>query len=275
MTSGLGILWHSKLDNVVVTARLVFAAVDVSPVFPCSTQCQKPPVVQPVARGDLLALLPLQVDLVGEGDGGIVVRDLAGSIGVGRSEGDAVVDVEDTVRAAGAPDDGGSRNGVDLGVDLAGSQAPASREGGAGGGGLRRRLGEEVGGEESTGDAGVELDIAVVGRLEDGKGEATGVLETQVDLAVLGPVRHDGAGPNVGLEPIEAKGHNLAVRGDDGGDGSRGAAIARGRGGDDADIVGGWLLGGGLGREGGGRSQEGKEESSEDLHDWGRKRLAE
>ena len=40
----------------------------------------------------------------------------------------------------------------------------------------------------------------------------TGILQVQVKLAVLRPIRNCGAGPYVGLEGIEAEGNDLHTR---------------------------------------------------------------
>lgn len=84
---------------------------------------------------DLLpARLPLEVELLGESNGGVVVRDDADGGGLGAGEADAVVDVEDAVGAAGRVDDRGGGDLVGLGVDL--SLGPDAS---TGDGGLRRR----------------------------------------------------------------------------------------------------------------------------------------
>lgn len=67
-----------------------------------------------------------------------------------------------------------------------------------------RVLREVVGGQEGAGDAFVQTGPAVVGGVDDGVLESTGVLEVQVDLAVLAAVGGNGAGANVGLELIES-----------------------------------------------------------------------
>ena len=60
-----------------------------------------------------------------------------------------------------------------------------------------------------TGDTGVETSPAVVGGVDDGVLEATGVLEVQVDLAVLGLLGGLDAWADVGLELIETIGDDL------------------------------------------------------------------
>jgi hypothetical protein len=79
------------------------------------------------------ALLPRDVELLGECDGRVVVGQLAGQGAVPARERDAVVDVEDAVAAAGRPDGGGGLDAVLLGVDLAVEEGAAALEGGAGG----------------------------------------------------------------------------------------------------------------------------------------------
>lgn len=49
----------------------------------------------------------------------------------------------------------------------------------------------------------------MVGGLDDGELEAAGVLEVEVQLAVLGLVRRRGAGARVHLEGVEAEGDDL------------------------------------------------------------------
>lgn len=80
------------------------------------------------------ALLPGNVELLGEGNGGIVVGQLAGSIGVLAGQRNAVVDVEDAGGAAGRPDGGGGLDGVLLGVYLAVGEGAAAVGSHAGGG---------------------------------------------------------------------------------------------------------------------------------------------
>lgn len=159
---------------------------------------------------DLLpARLPLEVELLGESNGGVVVRDDADGGGLGAGEADAVVDVEDAVGAAGRVDDRGGGDLVGLGVDL--SLGPDAS---TGDGGLRRRgrrsvLREVVCRVEGAGDALVELSVAVVGALDDRELESTGVLEVQVELAVLGPLGRVEAGADISLEAVKAKGDDL------------------------------------------------------------------
>ena len=106
----------------------------------------------------LFALDPGDVDLLGEGDGGIVVGDEAAGRGVGAGQGDAVVDVEDAGGAARRVDDAGSGDLVVLGVHLA-----IGPDAAAGDRGLSRRRGLRVLAE-------------VVGAVEHGELEAAGVL---------------------------------------------------------------------------------------------------
>ena len=77
--------------------------------------------------------------------------------------------------------------------------------------GLSSVLGEVVRGDEVTGHALVQTSPAVVGRVDNGVLETAGVLEVQVELAVLGAVCGGGAGADVGLELIEAVGNDLRV----------------------------------------------------------------
>ena len=73
------------------------------------------------------------MQLLGEGNGGIVVGQLAGGVLVRRRERDAVVDVEDTGGAAGRPDDSRGLDLVLLGVHLAQDEVAAAGGGHAGG----------------------------------------------------------------------------------------------------------------------------------------------
>ena len=72
-----------------------------------------------------------------------------------------------------------------------------------------RVLREEIRREKIARHARVQLGVPVVRRLDHGELKATGVLEVQVDLAVLAAVRLRRAGPNVRLETVEAKGNDL------------------------------------------------------------------
>jgi hypothetical protein len=70
-------------------------------------------------------------------------------------------------------------------------------------------LGEVVGGDEATGHTIVQTSPAVVGGVDNGVLEAAGVLEVEVQLAVLGLVGRGNAGANVRLELIEAVSNDL------------------------------------------------------------------
>lgn len=98
-------------------------------------------------------------------------------------------------------------------------------------------LREEVGGQESSSDALIQASKAVVGSLDDGVLEATGVLKVQVDSAVLGAVCGGGARTNVGLECIEAVGDDSLVGRGAGGDGSLRTSVTRVGGIDDGDLA--------------------------------------
>lgn len=74
------------------------------------------------------------MELLGEGNGSIVVGQLTSSVGIRGSERDAVVDVEDTGRSARRPDGGGGLDLILLGIDLAELQAVATLCGHPGGG---------------------------------------------------------------------------------------------------------------------------------------------
>lgn len=133
----------------------------------------------------VLARAPGDVDLLGEGDGGIVVGDETAGGGDRAGEGDAVVDVEDAVGAARREDVAGRGDLVGLGVHLAVGPDAAARDGRLGGGGRLRVLAEVVGAVEVASHALVELGVAVVGALEDGELEAAGVLFCAVSVIVL------------------------------------------------------------------------------------------
>lgn len=72
--------------------------------------------------------------LLGEGNGGVVVRDLAKGRAVGRRESNAVVHVEYARGAARRPDDGSGGDQILLGVDVAIGPETATDDGGLGGG---------------------------------------------------------------------------------------------------------------------------------------------
>jgi hypothetical protein len=79
------------------------------------------------------ALLPCNMELLGESNRRVIVGQLTRSLAVLGGEGNTVVDVEDTVAAARRPDGSGCLNRVLLGVDLAVGESTAAGEGGAGG----------------------------------------------------------------------------------------------------------------------------------------------
>lgn len=72
-------------------------------------------------------------------------------------------------------------------------------------------LGEVVGRDEASGDTGIKTGETVVGSIYDGVLEATGILQVQVELAVLGVVGGLGAGTNVCLELVETVGNDLYI----------------------------------------------------------------
>jgi hypothetical protein len=160
----------------------------------------------------LLAHLPGQMDLLREGHGSIIVRDLTRGRAVGARERDPVVDVEDAVGPARAEDVAGRRHGVDLGVHLAGRPLATAADAGARGCGRRGILAEVVGTVEGAQDARFELRVAVVRAVYHGELESSGVLEVQVQLAVARLGGRVVAGPNVGLETVKAKRDDLSQR---------------------------------------------------------------
>lgn len=135
-------------------------------------------------KSHLFAGAPGDVDLLGEGNGGVVVGDLADGSAVAAGEGDAVVDVEDAAGAAGRVDVAGGGDAVGLGVDLARLPDAAACDGGLGGGGGAGVLAEVVGAVKGAGDALLELSVAVVGGLDNGELEAAGVLCRECLLAL-------------------------------------------------------------------------------------------
>lgn len=70
-------------------------------------------------------------------------------------------------------------------------------------------LGEVVGRDEAPSHTVIQTRPAVVGGIDNGVLEAAGVLEVQVELAVLGLLRRGDAGANVRLELIEAISNDL------------------------------------------------------------------
>lgn len=125
----------------------------------------------------LLAGSPVDVDLLGESNGGIIVGDLADGGAVGAGERNAVVDVEDAVGAAGREDVARGGDLVRLGVHLALRPDAAARDGRLRGRGCRSVLAEVVRAIEGSGDALVQLGIAVVRALDNGELEPAGVLQ--------------------------------------------------------------------------------------------------
>lgn len=183
------------------------------------------------------ALLPGNVELLSEGNGGIVVGKLSGSVALGAGQGNAVVDVEDTGSTAWRPDSSGRFDAVSLGIYLPVLECSTSNCGHAGGRSLAGILREVVGGNEVTSDTLIETSISVVGGVNNGVLKASGILEVQVELAVLAAVRDGSSGANIGLELIKSISNHGLVRRGAGGDGALRAAIARVRGADDLDII--------------------------------------
>lgn len=209
--------------------------------------------------------------LLGERDGCVVVGDRAGGRAVGRSQGNAVVDVQDALGSTWRVDDAGGGDLVVLGVDLAGSPKSTTRNGSSRGGRGGGILGEVVGAQERARDAGVKLGVAVVGAVEHGELEATGVVERQVELAVLGAVGDNSSWADVGLEGIEAEGDDGLVGAERGGYGALRATVAGEARRGDGDLTR-IRTGAGTGAAGevkareGGSSRGWEEESSEGLH---------
>lgn len=173
-----------------------------------------PLVPRHVARStnrSLLARAPVDVELVLDLDGSIVVGDLAQELAgaVAGAEDDTVVDVEDSGATAGRPDVAGGGDLVLLGVHVTSGPDATAGDGGAGGGGCRGVLAEEVCAGELALHTLVELCPTVVDAAEDSKLVAAGVLEVQVQLTVLVAVGSLGLAANIGLEVIKAEGDDL------------------------------------------------------------------
>ena len=149
--------------------------------------------------------------LLREGDGRIVVGELAVGRRVARPQADAVVHVEDARGAAGGPHHGGGFDVVLLGVDLAVGEGAAACGAHARGRRLAGILREVVARYKVTGDALVETRPSVVRGGHDGVLEAARVLEVQVQLAGARVLLGGDAGADVGLELIEAVGDDLVV----------------------------------------------------------------
>ena len=162
-----------------------------------------------VKGSSFLARLPRQVDLLRERDRGVVVGDLAGSGAVGGGQGDAVVDVEDAVGAAGAKDVAGGGDLVLLGVDGAAEPLAAALDARLRRRRRRRVLAEVVRRVERPRHAPVQLRVPVVRAVHHRELEPPRVLEVQVQLAVLGLGRRVVARSDVGLELVEAEGDYL------------------------------------------------------------------
>jgi len=177
------------------------------PVKPSSSL--RLPVFPVTAKRLLPASTPVDVELVLDLDGGIVVGDLAASLVVGAGEGNAIVDVEDTVTAAWRPDVAGSGDLILLGVHLTLGPDAAARDGRLRRGGGRGVLAEVVRAVEGARDARLELCVAVVCALDNGKLVATGISEVQMQLAVLSPHRGADVWPDICLESVKAKGDDL------------------------------------------------------------------
>ena len=112
-------------------------------------------------------------------------------------------------------------------------------------------------------DAGVKLDVAVVGGFEGGLCAANGELVAQDDVALFFALGGGGAEADFDLVVGEAVGDDGAVVGDGGGVGPGGAAGARGGEGDELGGLGGGCL---PRDEGGCGGEEGEEEGGEGLH---------
>jgi hypothetical protein len=172
------------------------------------------------------ASLPGNVQLLGQCNSSIIVRQFTGQIRASSSESNTIVDavkkvskilfalpgvsflLQDTGVTARTPDGRSGRNLIILGIDIAskpistGDDSLCSR-------GLGSILGEEISRVEVARHSFVEASIAVVGGIQDGVLEASWVLKAQMELAILGVIRCSGARTDVCLETIESESENL------------------------------------------------------------------
>jgi hypothetical protein len=172
------------------------------------------------------ARLPGNVQLLGQCNSGIIVRQFTGQTRAGSSEGNTIVNavkkvsknlfalpgvpflLQDTGITARTPDGRSGRDLVILGIDIAGKpistgdDSLCSR-------GLGSILGEEVSRVEVARHSLVEASIAVIGGIQDGVLEASWILKTQMELAILGVIRRSGAWTDVSLEFIETESEDL------------------------------------------------------------------
>lgn len=217
----------------------------------------------------LVALSPVDVNLLGEGDSRIIVGDLATGCAVGAGERNAVVDVEDAVSAARREDEARSGNLVVLGVNLARGPDTAALDRRLRRRGRRGVLAEVVGAIKGSSNTLVELSVAVVCAVDDRELEAAGVLEVQVQLAVLGLLSRADTRSNVGLELVKAESDDSLVGRDAGRHSSLRATIAGEAGADDLDLARIGLVSPSVGARlchGAGGGQDREEEGGERTH---------
>lgn len=125
------------------------------------------------------------VDLLGEGNSGVVVGDFVDGSVVVVGEGDVVVDVEDVVGVVGWVDVIGGGDVVGFGVDLVRFLDVVVCDGGLGGGGGVGVLVEVVGVVKGVGDVFFELSVVVVGGFDYGELEVVGVLCRECVLVLI------------------------------------------------------------------------------------------
>lgn len=185
-----------------------------------SAHARAPTPVKATWKRALLTLLPLDADHVLDMAVDGVVGEDAGRAGLCAREADLRVDVERQGLAAGGPDGGAEGDGVGDGVVGGDRALKGGRRGD-----LARLAGEVVGGLLHAGGAGVQPDVAAELRREHAVLKARGVLQVQVELAVLARLGGGDAGADRGYVGVEDQGEAVG-----------GSAWGRGAGGVDAYV---------------------------------------
>lgn len=143
----------------------------------------------------------------------IIIAHLPRLLGLVITQRNAIVNIENPILATGAPNGSRRLDAILLGVHLTGSQRAAAYRRHARCLRLACVLREVVGRYEAAGHALVQARPTVVGCVDDCVLEPARVLEVEVQLAVFGAVGWSRAGPDVGLEGVEAVGYYLQGRG--------------------------------------------------------------
>ena len=149
------------------------------------------------------------MQLVGKRNRRIIIAHLARLRRILARQRNTVVNIQDAILATWAPNRRCRLHLIRLGVHESIGERTAARHGHARRLRLAGVLAEVVRRDEAAGYAGVETCPAVVGGFDNGVLETAGVLEVQVQLAVLGAVGGRSAGADIGLEGVEAVGYNL------------------------------------------------------------------